>query len=105
MREHVRTHTHTHTTTSKPLLTSCERFDIRLPAADAVAAAANANAAQATVKVSNNYDTETDGALQRSCLSARITEENTHSSVSPGILSLSRWAFMAELCSFALLWS
>lgn len=30
---------------------------------------------------------------------------DTHSSVSPGILSLSRWAFMAELCSFALLWS
>lgn len=43
--------------------------------------------------------------LQRSCLPSRITEENTHSSVSPGILSLSRWAFMAELCSFALLWS
>lgn len=38
------------------------------------------------------------------CL-GRIMEENTHSSVSPGILSLSRWAFMAELCSFALLWS
>lgn len=29
--------------------------------------------------------------------------ENTHSNVSPGILSLSRWAFMAELCSPALL--
>lgn len=29
-------------------------------------------------------------------------KENTHSNVSPGILSLSRWAFMAELCSLAL---
>lgn len=45
-------------------------------------------------------------SLQRSCHSqGNAGKKNTHSSVSPGILSLSRWAFMAELCSFALLWS
>lgn len=43
--ENTNTGTHTHTHTSLPLLPSCEGFDIRLPAADA-AAAANANAAQ-----------------------------------------------------------
>lgn len=42
----MNTHVDTHTHTSQPLLPSCEGFDIRLPAADAAAAAANANAAQ-----------------------------------------------------------
>lgn len=99
-------HTQTHrlTTTSLLLLPSCEGFDIRLPAADA--AAANANAAQS---LKQQWKTATHmtqrHTLRRSCHPGRITEENTHSSVSPGILSLSRWAFMAELCSFALLWS
>lgn len=37
-------HCHTHTDTSRPLLPSCEGFDIRLPAADA----ANANAAESS---------------------------------------------------------
>lgn len=57
-----------------------------------------------TEKDSNKYDTETDGAAGEWRKEVE-EEENTHSSVSPGILSLSRWAFMAELCSFALLWS
>lgn len=102
---HRHTHTNTHrlTNTSLLLLPSCEGFDIRLPAADA---AANANAAQS---LKQQWKTATHmtqrHTLRRSCHPGRITEENTHSSVSPGILSLSRWAFMAELCSFALLWS
>ena len=104
-RTHTDTHTNTHrlTNTSLLLLPSCEGFDIRLPAADA---AANANAAQS---LKQQWKTATHmtqrHTLRRSCHPSRITEENTHSSVSPGILSLSRWAFMAELCSFALLWS
>lgn len=48
---------------------------------------------------------ETDEAHCRGAATCKVIQENTHSSVSPGILSLSRWAFMAELCLFALLWS
>lgn len=103
----VWTHKHTHNTSPRKLLmASCEEFDIRLPADDA---AANANAAQGlkqqwktTNKIQRQMKLHT---AELSSQLGRITEENTHSSVSPGILSLSRWAFMAELCSFALLWT
>lgn len=106
MKTQIREHTHTHT--SLPLLPSCEGFDIRLPAADAAAAAANANAAQS---LKQQWKTATNMTQRRVKLHTAEElplvrkQENTHSSVSPGILSLSRWAFMAELCLFALLWS
>lgn len=58
------------------------------------------------MKDSHKYDKEVrEAARCRGAATRKVTEENTHSSVSPGILSLSRWAFMAGLCSFALLWS
>lgn len=58
---------------------SCEGFDIRLPAADAAAATANASAAQslkATVKDSHKYDKEVrEAARCRGAAARKVTGE------------------------------
>lgn len=95
--------TQTHIYTGKPQKASCEKSDFRLTWHTAAIA-------NTTQSIKQQWKTKTNWRMKLNAEELRlqlgkITEKNTHSSVSPGILSLSRWAFMVELCSFALLWT